>query len=74
MSSTFKLVACGREIDADGGAGWAVAEVTGTFELVFRLLADSAGTHLGDVVTANLEPSFLRKICEEMLLTWFDIP
>jgi hypothetical protein len=65
---TFKLIACGREIDADGGVGWAVVEVAGTVELVFKVFADSAGTHFGEVIIAHLDPSFLRKIHEEMTM------
>ena len=45
-SPTFKLISLIDEIDADGGIGWAIVEVTGTIELAFKVMADNAGAHL----------------------------
>jgi hypothetical protein len=73
-SPTFELLSCIDEVDADGGIGWAIVEVTGTFELVFKVIADNTGTDLGDVVTANIELAFRRAILAEMLRQGFWLP
>lgn len=73
-SPTFKLISLIDEIDADGGIGWAIVEVTGTIELAFKVMADNAGAHLADSVTANLEQAFRRDILAEVLRQWFLLP
>jgi hypothetical protein len=73
-SPTFKLISLIDEIDADGGIGLAIVEVTGTIELVFKVITDNAGAHLADSVTANLEQTFRRDILVEMLRQWFLLP
>jgi hypothetical protein len=68
---TFELISWTEEIATHGVIRWAVVEVTGTVELVFPVKVDGAGTHLGDVVTANLSPGLLREIFNEMRRSWW---
>jgi hypothetical protein len=73
-SPTFELLSFIEEVDANGGIGWALVGVTGTVELVFKIMADHAGAHLGDVITADLEQVLRRDILAEMRRSWWWLP
>jgi hypothetical protein len=73
-SPTFELLSFIEEVVADGGIGWAIVEVTGTVELVFKIIVDNAEAHLGDGVTANLERAPCHDILAAMLRLWRWLP